>query len=456
MTELLSIILAAGEGTRMRSQRPKVLHDVGGLPIVGHVVRAAQAAGAGRIAMVTGPGHDAVRSAISALAPDVTFFEQTERRGTAHAAGMARPLWEAAEGYVAVVYGDHPLLRGANFSAVLDRLDAGCDAAILGFEPADPTGYGRFITDGERLLAIREHKDASEEERRIGLCNACILAFRAPVFRALIDRVTPNNAQNEFYLTDLVELANAAGYRVGYGLAPEDDVMGVNDRRQLARAEAQFQALRRDDFMRAGVTLKDPASVYFSYDTEIAPDVLIEPQVVFGPGVRVESGAVIHAFSHIEGAHIGPGASVGPFARLRPGADLADGAKVGNFVEVKNAQIGPGAKLPHLSYVGDAEVGAKANLGAGTITCNYDGVNKSRTVIGPGAFVGSNSSLVAPVSIGAGAYVGSGSVITEDVEPDALALGRARQENRPGYAPRLRARAEAIKAAKASKAGKGE
>ena len=451
MTDLLSIILAAGEGTRMRSARPKVLHEVGGFPIVGHVVRAAQAAGATRLALVTGPGHGAVRDAIAAIAPDTAFFEQVERRGTAHAASMARPLWQDAEGYVAVVYGDHPLLRGDNFTAVLARLEAGFDAAILGFEPVDPTGYGRFITDGERLLAIREHKDASDDERRIGLCNACILAFRADVFRELIDRVTPNNAQNEFYLTDLVELANAAGYRVGYGLAPEADVMGVNDRRQLARAEAQFQELRRDDFMRAGVTLKDPASVYFSYDTRIAADVVVEPHVVFGPGVAVDEGAVIHAFSHIEGAHVGPGASVGPFARLRPGADLADGAKVGNFVEVKNAHVGKGAKLPHLSYVGDADIGAKANLGAGTITCNYDGTNKSRTVIGEGAFIGSNSSLVAPVSIGDGAYVASGSVITRDVEADALAFGRARQENRPGYAPRLRARAAAIKAARSGK-----
>ena len=451
MTDLLSIILAAGEGTRMRSARPKVLHEVGGFPIVGHVVRAAQAAGATRLALVTGPGHGAVRDAIAAIAPDTAFFEQVERRGTAHAASMARPLWQDAEGYVAVVYGDHPLLRGDNFTAVLARLEAGFDAAILGFEPVDPTGYGRFITDGERLLAIREHKDASDDERRIGLCNACILAFRADVFRELIDRVTPNNAQNEFYLTDLVELANAAGYRVGYGLAPEADVMGVNDRRQLARAEAQFQELRRDDFMRAGVTLKDPASVYFSYDTRIAADVVVEPHVVFGPGVAVDEGAVIHAFSHIEGAHVGPGASVGPFARLRPGADLADGAKVGNFVEVKNAHVGKGAKLPHLSYVGDADIGAKANLGAGTITCNYDGTNKSRTVIGEGAFIGSNSSLVAPVNIGDGAYVASGSVITRDVEADALAFGRARQENRPGYAPRLRARAAAIKAARSGK-----
>ena len=434
MTELLSIILAAGEGTRMRSATPKVLHQVGGMPIIGHVARAAREAGSTSIALVTGPKHDAIRSAISAAQPDVVHFEQTVARGTAHAASMARALFETAEGYIAVVYGDHPLLRGDNFRAVLDRLDDGLDVAILGFEPKDPTGYGRFITDGDRLLAIREHKDASDIERQIGLCNACILAFRAEVFRDLIDKVESNNAQNEFYLGDLVELANAAGKKVGYGIAPENDVMGVNDRSQLAHAEGLFQELRRSDFMKAGVTLKDPKSVWFSYDTEIARDVTVEPNVVFGPGVVIEEGAVIHAFSHIEGAHIGRNASVGPFARLRPEANLHEGAKVGNFVEIKKAEIGKGAKVSHLTYIGDATIGDNVNIGAGVITVNYDGYNKHRTVIGDGAFIGSNSSLVAPVTIGAGALVASGSVITEDVEADALALGRALQVAKPGRA----------------------
>ena len=448
MAELLTIILAAGEGTRMRSAMPKVMHEVGGLPIVGHVVRAALGAGSSQVAVVTGPGHDSVRAAIDELAPGVHFFEQAERRGTAHAAGMARSLWQDAQGYVAVVYGDHPLLRGENFAGIVARLDAGWDAAILGFEPEDPTGYGRFITDGEQLLAIREHKDASAEERRIGLCNACILAFRADVFRSLIDQVQPNNAQRELYITDLVELANRAGHRVGFAVAPERDVMGVNDRAQLARAEMLFQELRREDFMAAGVTLHDPKTVYFSWDTQIGPDVVIEPSVVFGPGVSVGEGAVIHAFCHIEGAEIGPKAAVGPFARLRPGTQLEEGAKAGNFVEIKKSRIGRGAKVNHLTYIGDADVGARANIGAGTVTCNYDGVNKSKTVIGPNTFIGSNSSLVAPVTIGEGAYVGSGSVITRNVEPDALALGRGRQENKLGYATKLKARADAIKQAR--------
>ncbi|MHA6730404.1 bifunctional UDP-N-acetylglucosamine diphosphorylase/glucosamine-1-phosphate N-acetyltransferase GlmU [Devosia sp. A369] len=448
MTELLTIILAAGEGTRMRSALPKVLHPVGGMPIIGHVAQAAREAGSTQIALVTGPQHDSIRKTVTALHPGVAHFEQSIAKGTAHAASMARELFEQAEGYVAVVYGDHPLLRGSNFRAVLDRLDDGLDVAILGFEPKDPTGYGRFITDGDTLLAIREHKDASEAERRIGLCNACILAFRAEVFRDLIDKVEANNSQNEYYLGDLVELANAAGKKVGYGLAPENDVMGVNDRSQLARAECLFQDVRREDFMKAGVTLKDPGSVWFSYDTEIARDVTIEPNVVFGPGVKVEEGAVIHAFSHLEGAHVGPRANVGPFARLRPGANLAEDAKVGNFVEVKKSEIGKGSKVSHLTYIGDATIGAGVNIGAGVITVNYDGYNKHQTIVGDGAFIGSNASLVAPVTVGAGALVASGSVITEDVEADALALGRARQVVKPGRAKSIFAASAAKKQAK--------
>lgn len=448
MTELLSIILAAGEGTRMRSATPKVLHPVGGMPIIGHVARAAREAGSTKIALVTGPRHDAIRKAVTAMQPDVVHFEQTVAKGTAHAASMARELFDKATGYVAVVYGDHPLLRGSNFRVVLDRLDAGLDVAILGFEPKDPTGYGRFITDGETLLAIREHKDATEEERRIRLCNACILAFRADVFRDLIDKVETNNAQSEYYITDLVGLANSAGRKVGYGIAPEDDVMGVNDRSQLARAEGLFQDVRREDFMKAGVTLKDPSSVWFSYDTEIGRDVTIFPNVVFGPGVKIADNVEIRAFCDIEDAVIGEASSIGPFARIRGGAELGPNVHLGNFVEVKKSRIGAGTKAGHLSYLGDAEIGSNTNIGAGTITCNYDGVNKDKTIIGDNVFIGSNASLVAPVTIGDGAYTASGSVITEDVPADAVAFGRARQENKPGYAPKLREKALAKKAAK--------
>ncbi len=454
LAELLSIILAAGEGTRMRSATPKILHPVGGLPIIGHVVRAAIEGGSDRVALITAPQHNDVRAMVGRLYPQVQFFEQAERKGTAHAASMARPLFDGAAGYVAVVYGDHPLLSGPIFKLVTDRLDAGMDAAILGFIPANPTGYGRFITDGEKLLAIREHKDASEEERRIGLCNACILAFRADVFSSLIDRVGTANAQGEYYVTDLVELANEAGYKVGYAVAPERDVMGVNDRSQLAKAEMQFQDVRRDDFMKAGVTLKDPSTVHFSYDTEIGRDVTIWPNVVFGPGVKIADNVEVRSFCDIEDAVIGAGATIGPFARIRGGAELGPDVHLGNFVEVKKSRIGAGTKAGHLSYLGDAVIGSKTNIGAGTITCNYDGVNKDQTTIGDNVFIGSNASLVAPVTIGDGAYTASGSVITDDVPANAVAFGRARQVNKPDYAPKLREKALAIKAAKQAQKGK--
>jgi bifunctional UDP-N-acetylglucosamine pyrophosphorylase/glucosamine-1-phosphate N-acetyltransferase len=448
MIPFSTVILAAGEGTRMRSALPKVLHDVGGLPLVGHVLKAAQGAGSAQITVVIGPEHDAVATLVSGLDPAARFVKQTERLGTGHAVRMARASFDQSPDPVVVLLGDAPLISAATVAAMIDQLAHGADIAVVGFEAADPTGYGRLLTEGDTLLAIREHKDASHAERAITLCNSGVIGFGAGVLTRLIDRIGNANAKGEYYLTDAIELAQADGGRVTYTIAPEAEVQGVNDRAQLARAEAQFQALRRDDWMAAGVTLKDPTTVYFSFDTALGRDVVIEPHVVFGPGVVVEEGAVIHAFSHIEGAHVGPGASVGPFARLRPGADLGPHAKVGNFVEVKNAQIGAGAKLPHLSYVGDAKIGARANLGAGTITCNYDGVNKFETVVGADAFIGSNSSLVAPVTIGEGAYVGSGSVITRDVEPGALALGRARQDNKPGYAARIRARAEALKKAR--------
>ena len=454
MTDLLTIILAAGDGKRMRSATPKVLHPVGGMPIIGHIVRAAIGAGASDVAVITAPGHDRVRVSVSAIAPRAQFFEQAERKGTAHAASMAKPLWQDAKGYIAIVYGDHPLLRPDNFKLITDRLDAGMDAAILGFIPADPTGYGRLITDGEKLLAIREHKDASAEERKIGLCNACILGFRAELFRSLIDKVSTNNVQGEYYVTDLVGLANDAGKKVGYAVAPERDVLGVNDRMQLAKAEAQFQELRREDFMAAGVTLHDPKTVYFSYDTEIGKDVTIEPNVFFGPGSKIGDNVTIRAFSHIEGAIVGNNVAIGPFARLRPEAVIADGAHIGNFVEIKQARIGAGAKANHLSYVGDAEVGAGANIGAGTITCNYDGFTKTVTRIGEGAFIGSNTVLVAPVSVGAGAYIAAGSAIVSDVPADALSVGRGRQVDKPGRAAAIRAQKTAEKEAR-RKRGQG-
>ncbi len=448
MTELLSIILAAGEGTRMRSALPKVLHQVGGLPMVGHAVRTAVAAGSTSLAVVIGPGHDAVEKMVSGLAPNASFATQHERKGTGHAVRQAESVYKDAEGHIIVLYADTPLVSKATLSGIAERLDAGADIVVVGFRPADTTGYGRLLTENGRLLAIREHKDATEAERQVGLCNSGIMGFRADTLRAVIDRIGNANLKGEFYLTDAVELANADGRRVEFVEADANEVIGVDDRRKLAQAEAQFQQLRRDDFMRSGVTLRDPSTVYFSYDTEIGRDVTIFPNVVFGPGVRIGDNVEIRAFCDIEDVVIGQGATIGPFARIRGGATLGDNVHLGNFVEVKKSILGDGVKAGHLSYLGDAEIGARTNIGAGTITSNYDGVNKSKTVIGEDVFIGSHTSLVAPVTVGDRAYTASGSTINQDVEPEALAISRARQENKPGYAPKLRARAEAIKRAK--------
>jgi len=447
MTPLLSIILAAGEGTRMRSSLPKVLHPVGGLPMVGHVMRTALGAGSTEICVVVGPNHASVQEEVSRHGAS-RVFNQLDRLGTGHAVKQAREAFDGATGNVVVLYADNPLVSTNTVATIAARLDDGADIVVVGYRPADPTNLGRLLTRDGRLLAIREHRDASEEERKIGLANSGIIGFRAEALRAVIDRIDNKNAKGEYYLTDAVELANADGRRVEYIEADAGEVMGVDDRTRLAAAEAQFQRLRRDDFMKAGVTLKDPDSVWFSYDTEIGRDVTIFPNVVFGAGVKIADNVEIRAFCDIEDAVIGEGASIGPFARIRGGAELGADVHLGNFVEVKKSRIGAGTKAGHLSYLGDAEIGTKTNIGAGTITCNYDGVNKDKTVIGNNVFIGSNASLVAPVSIGDGAYTASGSVITEDVPADALAFGRARQETKPGYAPKLREKALAKKAAK--------
>ena len=450
MTDLLTIILAAGEGTRMRSALPKVLHEVGGLPLVGHVVRT-MAAGGAALSVVIGPNHDAVRRRVESLSPGAVFATQTERLGTAHAVRQAEPSYREARGHVLVLYADTPLVSPATVQAIADKLDAGADIVVVGFRPADTTGYGRLLVENGRLTAIREHRDATEDERRVPLCNSGIMGFRADTLRGVIDRIGNQNAKGEYYLTDAVELANGDGRKVEVVEADADEVIGVDDRRKLAQAEKLFQQLRRDDFMRAGVTLRDPDSVYFSWDTEIAEDVTIHPNVVFGPGVKIAAGAEIRAFCDIEGAVIGQGATIGPFARIRGGAEIGENVHLGNFVEVKKSVLHDGVKAGHLSYLGDAEIGARTNIGAGTITCNYDGVNKDKTTIGADAFIGSNSSLVAPVTIGDRAYVASGSVVTKTVQADDLAIGRARQENKPGYAPKIKARALAIKQSKSGK-----
>lgn len=437
--DILGIVLAAGEGTRMKSKRPKVLHEVAGRSLVGHAMASALSAGVSRLGVVIGPERPDVAAEVKRRAPDAQVFEQVERRGTAHAVLQVAPLIEAGCAALVVLFGDTPLVRPESITALASAVQTGnTGIAVMGFEAADPTGYGRLITNGEALLAIREHKDASAEERALRLCNSGLMAIRGDIALDLLRSVQPNNAQNEYYLTDCVALARAKGLEARFVLAPEEDALGVNDRVQLAACEAVLQKRLREAHMRNGVTLLAPETVFFALDTQLEPDVVVEPHVVFGPGVKAESGAVIHAFSHLEGATVRAGATVGPFARLRPGADLGAGAKVGNFVEIKKSTLGEGAKVSHLTYIGDAEVGAGANIGAGTITCNYDGFNKALTKIGAGAFIGSNTALVAPVSVGEGAIVGAGSVITENVAGDALALTRAPQKALEGWAKAFR------------------
>ncbi len=436
----LTIVLAAGEGTRMRSSRPKVLHEIAGRSMLAHALAAVREAGSDGVAVVVGPDRDDVAAEALKAAPEAGVFVQRERRGTAHAVLAAREA--IAQGYddIVVTYADIPLIRGATLAAMRRGLAEGAWLVALGFAPADPTGYGRLIEREGRLVAIREHKDASDGEKAARLCNAGPIAFGGAEALSMLEAVKPHNSQKEFYLTDLVEIANARGLAARTLEADEAEVMGVNDRAQLAAAEATMQARLRRRVMIEGATLVAPETVFLSCDAQIGCDVLIEPHVVIGPGVAIEDGAVIHSFSHLYGARVGSGAEIGPFARLRPGADIAEKAKIGNFVEIKKASIEAGAKVNHLSYIGDARVGAGANIGAGTITCNYDGISKFKTDIGAGAFIGSNSALVAPVTIGDGAYVGSGSVITKDVEANALAVGRGRQETRAGWAKAFRAR----------------
>lgn len=441
----LTIILAAGEGTRMKSAMPKVLHEIAGLPMVAHVTKAAIAAGGTDVAIVVGRGGETVRKAVTPFAPGAESFEQVERLGTAHAVLAARAA--IARGYddVLVMFGDTPLIAAAPLAAARKLVAEGNAVAVIGFRTNTPAGYGRLIEKDGRLIAIREDKDCSPDERKISFCNGGLMAIDGREALALLDAVGNANAKGEYYLTDIVEIANARGLKVTATEADYENLLGINNRAELAEAEGIWQKRARREAMLSGVTMIAPETVFLSHDTEIGADTILEPNVVFGPGAKIASGVTIHAFSHIEGATVATGSSIGPFARLRPGAELQEKARVGNFVEIKKAVVGPGAKVNHLTYIGDAEIGAGANIGAGTITCNYDGYNKHLTRIGAGAFIGSNSALVAPVSIGDNAYVASGSVITDNVPDDGLAFGRARQETKPGRAKALRERYAALK-----------
>jgi bifunctional UDP-N-acetylglucosamine pyrophosphorylase/glucosamine-1-phosphate N-acetyltransferase len=430
------IVLAAGQGTRMKSDLPKVLHEVGGRPLLHHALASGSALGPERVVVVTGHGSERVAATLDGWTPAPILVRQTERLGTAHAVLQARGALADAGGDVLVLYGDTPFVRPETLRRMQDARTAGNDVVILGFEAADPGRYGRLVLSDERLERIVEAKDATEVERAITLCNSGVVMANGAALWDLLGTVGNANAAGEYYLTDIVAGARTLGLSATAVICDEAETLGVDSRAGLAGAEAAFQAAARRAALEAGVTLRAPETVQFSFDTDLAADVVVEANVVFGPGVRVDRGARIRALSHLEGCHVGPGAVVGPYARLRPGAEVGTAAHIGNFVEIKAAGIGADAKVNHLSYIGDAEIGARTNVGAGTVTCNYDGVFKHRTVIGADAFIGSDTMLVAPVRVGDGAMTASGSVVTSDVQSGAMAVARSRQVNKPDFARR--------------------
>ena len=451
-TDLLTITLAAGMGTRMRSKLPKVLHPVGGRSMLDHVLSLADDLGATENIVVLGPELESQYEKVLPARFEVKTFIQRDRLGTAHAVLAALDPIVKHTGNIIILYGDTPLLTLETLRKLTARLDEGADIVVLGFEAADPTGYGRLVqADDGALVAIREHKDANESERAITLCNSGVFGFRAERLPGLLERINNENENSEYYLTDTVELGKADGLELAIVTCNELEVLGVNSRQQLAFAEKIYQKTRRQEAMAGGATLLDPDSVYFSHDTKIGQDVLIEPHVFFGPGVTVGDNVHIKAFCHLEQTSIGNGAAIGPYARLRPAAVIGENAKIGNFVEIKKSTVEEGAKVSHLSYIGDARIGRNANIGAGTITCNYDGFNKHFTDIGEGAFIGSNSALVAPIKVGDGAFVGSGSVVTRNVGANSLAVSRARQRQIDDWATKFRRMNAGVKARKQEK-----
>ncbi|WP_114952588.1 bifunctional UDP-N-acetylglucosamine diphosphorylase/glucosamine-1-phosphate N-acetyltransferase GlmU [Sphingosinicella terrae] len=441
-----AIVLAAGKGTRMKSDLHKVLHAIAGRPMLGHLLAEVDALGAERTIVVVGSGREQVEPLVADHGGSVVV--QEPQLGTAHAVQQAQAALDGFDGDILILYGDTPFVTAATMRRMRERL-AAADApavAVVASRPADAKHYGRILAEGDgTIVKMVEYKDASESERSVDLCNSGLMAVRADDLWQLLGRVGNDNAAGEYYLPDIVMIAAADGRRSAVIEVAPDEVEGINSRAELARMEAAWQRRRREAAMADGVSLIDPETVWFSHDTRIGRDTIVEPNVYFGPGVSIGERVRVRAFSHIEGASVASGAEIGPFARLRPGAEIGEKAKVGNFVEVKKATLGRGAKVNHLSYIGDAEVGDGANIGAGTITCNYDGFFKHRTVIGAGAFIGSNSALVAPVNIGPGAMVGAGSVITRNVAEDAVALARGEQVEKPGRAKRFRETMQARK-----------
>ena len=434
--DIALVILAAGKGTRMNSDLPKVLHPLGGAPLLVHAMEAGTPLAPDHTVVVAGFGSDAVCRAALSHDPSAKIVEQKEQLGTGHAAAQARDVLSDYQGTVIILFGDTPFVRPETLEAMV-KAQADHAVVVLGFEAADPGRYGRLVMNGDSLERIVEFKDTDDEERAITLCNSGVLACSGPLLFDLLDRLDNDNAAQEYYLPDVVSLARTEGLSATVVRCEESETLGINSRAELAAAEAAFQERARRYAFEAGVTMPAPETVHFAYDTVVGRDTVIEPNVVFAPGVTVESGATIRAFSHLEGCHVARGGVIGPFARLRPGTELSEDVRLGNFVETKNARIGTGAKVNHLSYIGDAKIGKRTNVGAGTITCNYDGVMKHQTEIGDDVFIGSNTMLVAPVHIGDQAMTGSGSVITSDVEPEALALARAPQIEKPGMATKL-------------------
>lgn len=445
------IILAAGKGTRMNSDLPKVLHPIAGAPMLVHAMKSGASLNAEKTVVVAGHGAEAVEKAALDWDPDTITVLQSEQLGTAHAVAQAKQALDGFDGTAIVLYGDTPFIKAETLEKLKDK-QSSTDLVVLGFEAADPARYGRLITSGDTLEKIVEFKDATDDQRAITLCNSGVVAADAKLLFDLIDEVDNTNAANEFYLTDIVQIARQKGLSSAVVRCNEEETLGINSRLELANAEATFQRNARQLALEDGVAMAAPDTVYFAHDTVVGRDSVIEQNVVFAPGVTVESGATIRAFSHLEGCHVSRGAVVGPYARLRPGTELQESTKVGNFVEIKNAVLAEGAKVNHLSYIGDAEIGARSNIGAGTITCNYDGVFKHKTVVGKDVFIGSNTMLVAPVSIGDEAMTASGSVITSDVPEGDLAVARGRQENKKGLARRMfdKLRSKKAKQAKGS------
>jgi bifunctional UDP-N-acetylglucosamine pyrophosphorylase/glucosamine-1-phosphate N-acetyltransferase len=441
------IILAAGKGTRMQSELPKVLHNVASAPMLVHAMRAGRALEPKRTIIVAGHGFEAVSAAASAEDPEVEIVRQEAQLGTGHAVDQARAALDDFDGTVIVLYGDCPLIQPRTLEELTATLSTAA-VSVLGFEAENPARYGRLITDGDRLKRIVEFKDATPAERAVRLCNSGVMAASAELLFDLLSEIDAKNASGELYLTDVIGKAVGRGLSCTAIRCAERETLGVNSRVELMQAEKEFQTLRRAEALEDGISMPAPETVHFSYDTVIGRDAIIEQNVVFGPGVTVESGAQIRAFSHLEGAHVARGCVVGPYARLRPGAELAEDVKIGNFVEIKASTLDEGAKVNHLSYIGDAHIGARANIGAGTITCNYDGVMKHHTSIGEAAFIGSNTMLVAPITVGQDAMTASGSVITRDVPAGDLAIARSKQDNKAGFSVKLMNKLRALKAAK--------